>query len=76
VTERELVSIVWHRNAPRVIQRIYASGPLERVPGDRAQAEEMAENEGFGLVPTPDHVTKWVKDPDTWHVATKESEGD
>jgi hypothetical protein len=59
-----------------VIQRIYASGPLERVPGNRAQAEGMAENEGFGLVPTPDHLTKWVKDPDTWHIATEESEGD
>lgn len=70
--ERELVSIVWHRNAPRVIQRIYASGPLERVSGSLAQAEEMAENEGFDLVPTAVHLTKWVKDPETWHVATEE----
>ena len=70
--ERELVSIVWHRNAPKVIQRIYASGPLERVPGNRAQAEEMAKNEGFGLVPTPVHLTKWLKHPETWRVATEE----
>jgi hypothetical protein len=63
--DRELVSIVWHRNAPRVIQRIYASGPLERVSGNLAQAEEMAENEGFGLVPTAAHLTKWVKNPET-----------
>jgi hypothetical protein len=70
--ERELVSIIWHRNAPRVIQRIYADGPLERVPGSRAKAEEMAENEGFGLVPTPAHLDRWVKDPETWHVATEE----
>jgi len=40
--ERELVSIVWHRNAPRVIQRIFASGPIERCPGNRSQAEETA----------------------------------
>jgi hypothetical protein len=59
--ERELVGIVWHRNAPHVIQRIYASGPLERVPGNRAQAEQMADNEDFDLVPTPVHLTKWVK---------------
>ena len=59
--ERELVGIVWHRNAPRVIQRIYASGPLERVPGSRAQAEEMAESEGFDLVSTPVHLVRWVK---------------
>jgi hypothetical protein len=70
--ERELVSIVWHRNAPRVIQRIYTDGPLERVPGNRAQAEEMADNEGFGLVPTAVHLTKWVKDPESWHVTTEE----
>jgi hypothetical protein len=76
VAERKLVAIVWHRNAPRVIQRIYARGPLERVPGDRTQAEEMAANAGFGLVPTPAHLTKWVKDPDTWHVAAEESDGD
>lgn len=69
MSERELVSVVWHRNAPKVIQRIYASGPLERVPGNRAQAEEMAESEGFGLVATPVHLIKWVKDPDSWHVA-------
>ena len=72
MAERELVSIVWHRNAPRVIQRIYASGPLERVPGNRAQAEEMADNAGFGLVPTPVHLIKWAKDSDTWHIATEE----
>jgi hypothetical protein len=59
--ERELVSIVWHRNAPQVIQRIYASGTLERVPGNRAQVQEMAESEGFDLVPTPAHLIKWVK---------------
>ena len=70
--ERELVSIVWHRNAPQVIQRIYASGPLERVSGNRAQAEEMAENEGFGLVSTAGHLTKWVKDPESWDVTTEE----
>jgi hypothetical protein len=70
--ERELVSIVWHRNSPHVIQRIYASGSLERVSGNRAQAQEMAENEGFGLVPTAVHLTKWVKDPETWQVGTEE----
>ena len=70
--DRELVSIVWHRNAPHVIQRIYAGGRLERVSGNQAQAEEMAENEGFGLVPTAVHLTQWVKDPQTWHVATEE----
>jgi hypothetical protein len=69
--DRELVSVVWHRNAPQVIQRVYASGPLERVPGNRAQAEEMAESEGFGLVPTPAHLTKWVKNPGTWHAASE-----
>ena len=72
MSDRELVSIVWHRNAPKVVQRIYASGPLERVPGSRAQAEEMAEGEGFGLVPTPVHLIKWVKDPASWHIATQE----
>jgi hypothetical protein len=61
MSECELVSIVWHRNAPQVIQRIYASGPLERVSGTRTQAEEMAENEGFILVPTPVHLVKWIK---------------
>lgn len=69
--ERELVSIVWHRNAPHVIQRIYASGPLERVSGNLVQAEEMAENEDFGLVPTAAHLTKWVKNPETWRVASE-----
>jgi hypothetical protein len=62
MSERELVSIVWHRNAPQVIQRIYVGGPLERVSGNRAQAEEMAESEGFRLVPTPVHLIKWVKE--------------
>jgi hypothetical protein len=70
--ERELVSIVWHCNAPKIIQLIYASGPLKRVSGSRAQAEQMAGNEGFGLVPTAVHLTKWVKDPETWPVATEE----
>jgi hypothetical protein len=69
--DRELVSIVWHRNAPKVIQRIYASGPLERVSGNRAQAEEMAQNEGFSLVPTAVHLIKWVKAPETWNVTTE-----
>jgi hypothetical protein len=72
VAERELISIVWHRNAPNVIQRIYANGPLERISGNRALAEEMAENEGFGLVPTPVHLIKWVKDPESWHVGDGE----
>jgi hypothetical protein len=56
--DHELVSIVRHRNAPHVIQRIYVSGPLERVSGNRAQAEEMAENEGFDLARGPGGVTQ------------------
>jgi len=60
---------------PDVIQRIYASGLLERVPGNRAQAEQMAESEGFGLVATPGHLIKWVKDPDSWLVAYEKESG-
>jgi len=72
VAEREIVEITWHRNRPGQFQLIYDEPPLERCAGTRQEAQELADNLGFGLVTNLDHMARWVPDPDSWTRATTE----
>jgi len=72
VAEREIVEITWHRNRPGQFQLIYDEPPLERCAGTRQEAQELADNLGFGLVTNLDHMARWVPDPNSWDGASEE----
>lgn len=63
MAESEPVEITWHRNRPGQFQLIHNRAPLERKPGGREEAQELADSLGFILVTNEDHLARWVRHP-------------
>lgn len=61
--QREIVRVVWKELGSR-IQVIYADGESDRVRGSQLVAADIATDAGLTVVPTPEGMARWVKDPD------------
>jgi hypothetical protein len=65
MAEREIASIVWHRDGHH-IDVIYVEGEPEHLVGTEMAATEMALTSQLHLVPTTDGTVRWVRDPGSW----------
>jgi hypothetical protein len=61
----DITEISWYRNRSG-FQVIFKSAPLDNMPGERPQAQELAEHVGLTLVEDEDHVARWVRDSEGW----------
>jgi hypothetical protein len=57
----DIIKVTWHRNRPGQFQVVFNHGPLDRMPGGRDQAQELADKLGFVLLSdaSVDHLAEW-----------------
>jgi hypothetical protein len=55
-------SVIW-RQLGNLIEVIYADWHSVQSRGDRLMAAKIAEDAALQIVPAPDGIAKWVRDP-------------
>jgi len=69
----ELVDVVWRRFGQHIfLTYAEAEGEREYLNGDLLMATDIAEQAGLGIVQSSPATARWVKDPESWHLATEE----
>jgi len=64
MTEREIVSVVWHEQND-LIYVTYVEEEPDRMVATQAVATEFAREAGLSLVAAPNGISRWVREPET-----------
>jgi hypothetical protein len=68
MAEREVVSVVWHERDD-LIYVTYADEDPDRMVAVHAVAADFAREAGLSMVPAPDGICRWVRNPETQDAA-------
>lgn len=64
-SDSDIIQVSWHQNRPGQFQVIFEDGPLDRMPGGKKEAQELADKLGFVLTSdgSLDYIAEWGSSP-------------
>lgn len=63
MTEREIISIIWHQQGDQV-DLVYLEGESDRLVGAQQVVAELAQSVGLVSVPSASGTIRWVRPAD------------